>query len=250
MNTVPIVALDVPDEPKALALVRRLGDACDFYKIGGELFTACGPSVVDAVRREGKRVFLDLKFHDIPNTVRAASRSAATCGASLMTVHAVGGQSMVQAAVEGAGDQCGVLAVTVLTSMDGQALSESLGRRVTSVSDEVARLAMVAEAAGAHGVVCSGQEAARVVADHSGKLATLVPGVRLRGDSAQDQSRVVTPRDAAQAGATYVVLGRTVTAAADPVDAMRQVLAELSVPQAVLTLSNQRGLTPGSDPGV
>jgi orotidine-5'-phosphate decarboxylase len=228
MNPIPIVALDVPDEQTALALVRRLGDACDFYKIGSELFTACGPSVVDAVRREGKRVFLDLKFHDIPNTVRAASRSAATCGAALITVHAIGGQSMVQAAVEGAGSQCAVLAVTVLTSMDGRALSEAIGRRVESLPDEVARLAVIAEAAGARGVVCSGQECARIVADHSGRLATLVPGVRLRGDAAQDQSRVVTPRDAAQAGATYVVLGRTVTAAADPVDAMGRVIAELS----------------------
>ena len=242
MKPIPIVALDVPDEQSALALVRRLGDACDFYKIGGELFTACGPSVVDAVRREGKRIFLDLKFHDIPNTVRAASRSAATCGASLITVHAIGGQSMVHAAVEGAGNQCAVLAVTVLTSMDGRALSEAIGRRVESVPDEVARLAVIAEAAGAYGVVCSGQEAARIVADHSGRLATLVPGVRLRGDSAQDQSRVVTPLDAANAGATYVVLGRTVTAASDPVEAMRRVNAELSSAEAP---SNR-----GSDPGV
>ena len=241
MTPIPIVALDVPDEQRALALVQRLGGACDFYKIGGELFTACGPSVVDAVRGAGKRVFLDLKFHDIPNTVRAASRSAAASGASLITVHAVGGQSMVEAAVEGAGSQCGVLAVTVLTSMDGRALSEAIGRRVESVSDEVARLALIAEGAGAHGVVCSGQEAARVVADHAGRLATLVPGVRLQGDSAQDQSRVVTPRDAAQAGATYVVLGRTVTAAGDPVEAMRLVNA---------ALSTTRGQTPGSDPGV
>ena len=242
MNPIPIVALDVPDEQRALALVQRLGEACDFYKIGGELFTACGPSVVDAVRRKDKRVFLDLKFHDIPNTVRAASRSAALNGASLITVHATGGEAMVRAAVEGAGDDCGVLAVTVLTSMDGRALSEAIGRRVESVSDEVSRLAMIAEAAGAHGVVCSGQEASRIVAEHAGRLATLVPGVRLRGDGAHDQSRVVTPRDAALAGATYVVLGRTVTSAADPVDAMRRVNAELSVAEAPSK--------PESDPGV
>lgn len=240
LSPTPIVALDVPDERSALALVQQLGDSCDFYKIGGELFTACGPSVIDAVRREGKRVFLDLKFHDIPNTVRAASRSAASNGASLITVHASGGQSMIHAAVQGAGDQCGVLAVTVLTSMDGTALSDALGRRVESVSDEVARLAMIAESGGAHGVVCSGQEAARIVADHSGRLATLVPGVRLRGDGAQDQARVVTPADAAQAGATYVVLGRTVTASADPVDAMRRVISEF----------RNRGQTLGSDPRV
>ena len=227
MTPIPIVALDVPDEERALALVQKLGDSCTFYKVGGELFTACGPSVVDAVRRAGKRVFLDLKFHDIPNTVRAASRSAAACGASLITVHAIGGVPMVAAAVEGAGKQCGVLAVTVLTSLDGPALSEAIGRRVESVSDEVWRLSAIAREAGAHGVVCSGQEAGRIAADHGGSLATLVPGVRLGGDSANDQSRVVTPADAARARATYVVLGRTVTAAGDPAEAMAKVLAEL-----------------------
>lgn len=227
MSAVPIVALDVPDESRALALVERLGDSCDFYKVGGELFTACGPSIVSAVRREGKRVFLDLKFHDIPNTVRASARAAADAGASLITVHALGGVAMVSGAVEGAGAHCGVLAVTVLTSLDGPAFSEAIGHRVESVSDEVWRLSAIAREAGAHGVVCSGKEAARIAADHGGRLATLVPGVRLAGDSANDQSRVVTPADAARADATYVVLGRTVTAAVDPVQAMRRVLAEL-----------------------
>jgi orotidine-5'-phosphate decarboxylase len=219
VSPVPIVALDVSDEGSALALVRRLGDSCDFYKVGGELFTACGPSIVKAVCREGKRVFLDLKFHDIPNTVRASARSAVASGASLITVHALGGVAMVSAAVEGAGAHCGVLAVTVLTSLDGPSFSEAIGHRVESVSNEVWRLSAIAREADAHGVVCSGKEAAR--------MATLVPGVRLAGDSANDQSRVVTPADAARADATYVVLGRTVTAAADPVQAMRRVLAEL-----------------------
>ena len=229
MSPVPIVALDVPDERSALSIVQRLGDSCGFYKIGGELFTACGPSIVDAVRRQGKRVFLDLKFHDIPNTVRAASRSAAVNGASLITVHAIGGQSMVAAAVEGAGDQCGVLAVTVLTSMDAAAISEAVGRKVESVPDEVSRLAMVAAAAGAHGVVCSGQEAARIAAEHAGRLATLVPGVRLAGDSAHDQARVVTPADAVRARASYIVLGRTVTAAPEPEVARLSVLGDLAL---------------------
>jgi orotidine-5'-phosphate decarboxylase len=228
VTPVPIVALDVADAEHALALVRRLGTACGFYKVGGELFTACGPSVVEAARKEGKQVFLDLKFHDIPNTVRSAARSAASCGASLVTVHAIGGRAMIAAAVEGAGDDCGVLAVTVLTSLDGSALSEAMGRPVDSVSDEVSRLARVARGAGAHGVVCSGHEAARIAREHQGQLATLVPGVRLSGDSANDQSRVVTPADAARAGATYVVLGRTVTTASDPMAAMRRVLDELT----------------------
>ena len=228
MSPIPIVALDVPDVDSALALVRRLGDSCAFYKVGGELFTACGPSVVEAIRNEGKQVFLDLKFHDIPNTVRSASHSAASCGASLITVHAMGGRAMIAAAVEGAGDNCRVLAVTVLTSLDEAGLSEAMGKPVASVSDEVSRLARAAREANAHGVVCSGREAARISAENEGRLATLVPGVRLAGDSVNDQRRVVTPAAAARAGATYVVLGRTVTAAPEPAAAMSRILVELS----------------------
>jgi orotidine-5'-phosphate decarboxylase len=208
-------------------MVRRLGTACSFYKVGSELFTAEGPAIVRSLRDQGKRVFLDLKFHDIPNTVRSASRSAASSGASLVTVHGLGGSSMIAAAVEGAGDGCGVLAVTVLTSLDADLLSAALGRPVSSVSDEVSRLARSSREAGAHGVVCSGHEAARVGSEHGGRLATLVPGVRLEGDASHDQSRVVTPRAAAIVGATYVVLGRTVTAAKDPVLALGQVIDEL-----------------------
>ena len=135
---------------------------------------------------------------------------------------------MITAAVEGAGDQCGVLAVTVLTSMDAEAYSEATGKAVDSVPDEVSRLGRLAREAGAHGVVCSGHEVAQIRTENSDRLATLVPGVRLEGDSANDQSRVVTPADAARVGATYVVLGRTVTRSSDPVSAMKRVLADLS----------------------
>jgi orotidine-5'-phosphate decarboxylase len=227
MTPVPIVALDVPDAGRALALVRLLGDSCGFYKIGGELFTACGPSVVEAVRNEGRKVFLDLKFHDIPNTVRAAARAAASAGASLITVHAIGGSSMLAAAKEGAGELCRVLAVTVLTSLDAEALSDAVGKPIPSVTDEVIRLAQIAQHAGVHGVVCSGHEVARVRDETGNGLATLVPGIRLAGDAANDQSRVVTPVQASEAGATYIVLGRTVTGAADPGAAMVRVLREL-----------------------
>jgi orotidine-5'-phosphate decarboxylase len=229
MSAVPIIALDVPDQPRAMQLVERLGDSCGFYKVGSELFTATGPKIVEAIRDQGKRVFLDLKFHDIPNTVRAAARSASAAGASLLTVHGIGGRAMIEAAVEGAGTGCGVLAVTVLTSLDQSALSSALGKAVTTMSDEVSRVAAIARSAGAHGVVCSGQEAARIASEHGRELAILVPGVRLPGDSANDQSRVVTPRDAVAAGATYLVLGRTVTAAADPISAMRKVLDEMAL---------------------
>jgi orotidine-5'-phosphate decarboxylase len=228
VNTVPIVALDVADERRAMVLVEQLGEACAFYKVGSELFTATGPSMVQSLRERGKRVFLDLKFHDIPNTVRAGCRSAAACGASLVTVHGVGGRGMIEAAVEGAGENCGVLAVTVLTSLDGPTLSESMGKAIAKVSDEVSRLARVARAARAHGVVCSGQEAGRIASEHGNALAILVPGVRLSGDTANDQSRVVTPSDAVRSGATYLVLGRTVTAAVDPAAAMRRVLDEIA----------------------
>jgi orotidine-5'-phosphate decarboxylase len=232
MSAVPIVALDVPDQARAIALVERLGDACNFYKIGGELFTATGPVIVETLRSRGKRIFLDLKFHDIPNTVRSAARSAAGAGATLITVHGIGGRAMIAAAVEGAGQNCGVLAVTVLTSLDESSLSQALGKAVPSVSDEVSRIASIAREAGAHGVVCSGQEASRISAENGEVLAILVPGVRLAGDSANDQSRVVTPAEAVKAGATYLVLGRTVTAASDPAAAMARVLDEIALTAA------------------
>jgi orotidine-5'-phosphate decarboxylase len=231
VKPIPIVALDVPGTERAKSLVRDLGDTCSFYKVGGELFTSVGPGVVEWLRAEGKLVFLDLKFHDIPNTVKSASRAAAACGASLITVHGIGGSAMIAGAVDGAGADCGVLAVTVLTSLDAEHLSHALGRTVTSVSDEVSRVAALARSAGAHGVVCSGHESSRIVQEHGGQLATLVPGVRLPGDSANDQSRVVTPSDAARAAASYIILGRTVTAASDPAFAMRQVSDELSAVQ-------------------
>ena len=226
-----IVALDVAAAADALALVERLGPVCDFVKVGSELFTAAGPAVIDAVRRgpdAGVRdVFLDLKLHDIPNTVRAAARRAAALGARLVTVHASGGRAMMEAAVDGAGDRCGVLAVTVLTSLDASALSEAWGRPVGDVVAEVLRLAALARQSGAQGVVCGGNEAAAVRTRHGSALEILVPGVRLAGGATHDQKRVVTPAAAAAAGATYVVVGRTVTQAGDPRSALEEVRSEL-----------------------
>jgi orotidine-5'-phosphate decarboxylase len=228
-----IIALDVPGAAEAVALAERLGDACDFVKVGSELFTAAGPDVVDAVRRRtgshgsDRDVFLDLKLHDIPNTVRAAARRAAALGARLLTVHTTGGRAMLEAAVEGAGESCGVLAVTVLTSLDGAALGEAWGRTVSDVQGEVVRLSSLARSAGVRGVVCSGFEAEAVRAEHGDALEILVPGVRLAGGGAHDQKRVVTPGAAATAGATYVVIGRTVTQDSDPRAALARVSAEL-----------------------
>ena len=211
-----IVALDVPDGAQALALLARIGARADFVKVGSELFTAAGPELVARVRADSRDVFLDLKWHDIPTTVRNAARSASRLDVRLVTVHASGGRAMVEAAVEGAGPSCGVLAVTVLTSLDSTSLGEAWGRTIARVQDEVLRLADLARAAGARGIVCSGAEAAAVRAAHGSALELLVPGIRLAGGDAHDQARVVTPEAAVAAGASYLVLGRAVTGAPDP----------------------------------
>lgn len=231
MSARVIVALDVSTAHRAIELVRNLGPACDFVKVGSELFTAAGPAVVrdlaagDADGPE-RAIFLDLKFHDIPATVRGAARSAAALGASLLTVHASGGREMVEAAVEGAGPGCGVLAVTVLTSLDAAALGGAWGRMVADVTEEALRLSDIARSAGARGVVCAGTEAAAIRARHGGSLELLVPGIRLAGGDAHDQRRVSTPAAAVAAGASYLILGRAVTAARDPVAALARARAE------------------------
>ncbi|HUF27810.1 MAG TPA: orotidine-5'-phosphate decarboxylase [Gemmatimonadaceae bacterium] len=253
MTVTPIVALDMGSLAEATTVVDRLDGLCRFYKVGQELFTAEGPRIVRALREHNLEVFLDLKFHDIPNTVRAAVRTAAALGVRLVTVHAAGGAAMLAAAVEGAaegtatlpksGSQrgrgrqgvslgpsgCGVLAVTVLTSMRAADVGEAWGRdaRSISVEAEVLRLAGMASAAGAYGLVCSGAEVRAVRAVHGDALALLVPGIRPAGGAAHDQARVVTPGEAARSGAHYLVIGRAVTGAADPREAMNAVLAEI-----------------------
>lgn len=228
MTTTPIVALDVQGMAEARGIIDLLGDECRFYKIGSELFSAEGPAVVRMVREAGCEVFLDLKYHDIPNTVRGAARSAARLGASLITVHASGGREMTEAAVDGAGARTRVLAVTVLTSHSAESIGEAWGREELDVIDEVLRLAHLARAAGAHGAVCSGKEAAAVREREGAGFQLLVPGVRLAGGPAHDQTRVVTPAEAVRAGADYVVLGRAVTGAEDPRAAMQRIRRELA----------------------
>lgn len=217
---VPIVALDVPNAGAARALVERLGSGPDFYKVGLQLYTREGPAVVEWLRAAGKRVFLDLKLLDIPNTVHGAAAAAAELGVDLLTVHALGGDAMVRAAVEGAGgpaSKTGVLVVTVLTSFDAAGYADALGvLPVEPTQDVVLRFAGRAVAAQARGVVCAGSEAAAVRAQFGAKLRTMVPGLRLEGGASHDQARVVTPTDVRRAGATWVVVGRAVTAAADP----------------------------------
>jgi len=222
----PIIALDVPSLDAALALLERLGPDADFVKVGLELFTAEGPRIVERLRGDGRRVFLDLMLHDIPNTVKGAAQRAAAMDVQLLTVHGYGGVAMVEAAVEGAGAGTGILVVTVLTSFEREALGVALGREVPEMGAEVLRLAGVASVARAHGIVCSGHEVASVVTTYP-QLSPLVPGIRLAGGATHDQARVVTPERAAADGAAYLVLGRAVTGAPDPAAALAGIRATL-----------------------
>ncbi len=227
VSVTPIVALDVSSLGAALSLVERLGDSARFYKVGSELFTRAGPDIVAQLRGRQRDVFLDLKFHDIPNTVANAVSAAADMGVALTTVHAAGGAAMLRAAAEAASPACLVLAVSVLTSLDAAAVAVVWGRRDLDVEQEVLRLARTAADAGIRGLVCSGSEAVRVRSELGGAMKLVVPGIRFADGSTQDQARVVTPAAAARAGADYVVIGRAVTAAEDPVAAMLRIKTEL-----------------------
>jgi orotidine-5'-phosphate decarboxylase len=226
-NPIPIVALDVPSLSAAKELVRRLGPGPDFFKVGLQLYTKEGPAVVEWLRGAGKKVFLDLKLHDIPNTVKGAAASAAALGVDLLTVHAIGGEEMIRAAVEGAGST-GILGVTVLTSFDEAAYGEAIGAPGIKLTNAVNRLAAATAKAGARGVVCAGAEAAGIRAQHGADFGTLVPGVRPPDGEVNDQARTSTPADLRNAGATWAVLGRAVTAAKDPGRAYSEILASLT----------------------
>ncbi len=223
-----IVALDVPSLSLAEALVDRLDERCEFYKVGLQLFSAAGPQAVEMLRYRSKRVFLDLKLHDIPNTVRGAARAAAGMGAALLSVHASGGRAMLEAAVDGAGGDCRVLAVTLLTSLDGNAVSEVWGRPVESPEAEVLRLAELAVSAGVSGIVCGGSELRAVRSRHGERLELLVPGIRAVGAALNDQARTVTADAAARDGASYLVVGRPVTEAADPAAALEAIQSSIA----------------------
>ena len=231
-RAVPIVALDFRTSDAALQMVELLGDRCGFYKVGSELFTVAGPGIVRQLTGLGKRVFLDLKFHDIPNTVQRAVAAAVELGASILTVHASGGERMIRSAVDEAGAGCEIFAVTVLTSLTRADLDAAWGAgsgepAEGDLTPDVLRLAGLARRAGVAGVVCSGLEAPVISDSFGASLKLLVPGVRLPGADRGDQSRVVTPVEAARAGASYIILGRTVTSVADPAHAMDQAVASL-----------------------
>ncbi|HYB42760.1 MAG TPA: orotidine-5'-phosphate decarboxylase [Candidatus Methylomirabilis sp.] len=226
-----IVALDVDTPAAALDLVERLDGLVTRFKIGSQLFTAAGPSAVEAVQKRGGHVFLDLKFHDIPNTVAGAAREAARLGVFMFNVHASGGTAMMRAAAEGAAAEPAarrplVVAVTVLTSLDRGALAREL-RVTTSVEGHVLHLCQLARESGLDGNVASPNEIRAIRNSLGDGWIIVTPGVRPAGSAAGDQSRIATPRAAAQAGAHYLVVGRPITAAPDPAEAARAVLAEI-----------------------
>jgi orotidine-5'-phosphate decarboxylase len=222
-----IVALDFADAASALTLVERLDPALCRLKVGKELFTAAGPEFVRALVARGYEVFLDLKFHDIPHTVAAACRAAAELGVWMLNVHASGGSRMMTAAREVLSNPAGplLIAVTVLTSMSAEDLSE-VG--VTDApADQVLRLARLAQQCKLDGVVCSAQEASMLRADMGANFRLVTPGIRPAGAEAGDQRRVMTPLQALSAGATDLVIGRPITAAADPLVALQQIQFDL-----------------------
>ena len=231
-----IIALDVPSLDEAMGLVDSLGEGTDFYKVGLELFTREGPSVVRALAARDKRIFLDLKLHDIPNTVARAVTRARDLDVDLLTLHVTGGRSMMEAAVEAAGADLTLLGVTVLTSMTASDVEGSWGREVGSLEEEVVRLARLAQESGVGGVVASVREAVPIKEAVGPDLVVVTPGIRLAGDAAHDQARVSTPAEAVAAGADYLVIGRSVTQALDPVEALRRVCAQAAGPSAVPTV--------------
>jgi len=225
-----IVALDVSSAREARDLVLRIGPAAGIYKVGLQLFTAEGPEFVRELVRSGRKVFLDLKFHDIPNTVGLAVRQAAELGVYMLTIHGSGGSGMLKAAAEAASGRVKLLAVTVLTSIGDQDLQEiGVAGRVV---DQVLRVAALAKTAGFSGVVASPQEAAQIRQSLGEGFAIVTPGVRPRGAALNDQQRVATPGEAIASGATHVVVGRPITHAGDPAKAACEIIREMEFHQA------------------
>lgn len=224
-----IVALDFPEAASALALARRLTSELCRLKVGKELFTAAGPALVDTLVQSGFAVFLDLKFHDIPNTVAHACKSAAGLGVWMLNVHAMGGRTMLAAAREALGetpDRPLLTAVTVLTSMSAQDLAE-VG--IEETPEQLAsRLAALTESCGLDGVVCSALEAARLRSERRPGFLLVTPGIRPASEASQDQKRVATPQLALASGVSYLVIGRPVTRAPDPLAALRGIHHEIT----------------------
>jgi orotidine-5'-phosphate decarboxylase len=224
-----IVALDVSTAAAAHKIVAAVGDSALTYKVGMQLYTAVGPQIVRDLVVSGRRVFLDLKYHDIPNTVGAAVAEAEKLGVSMLTIHGAGSTKMIRAATDAAKIRADlmVLAVTVLTSMDGHDL-ETIGVRGT-VEDSVVRLATLALANGCKGIVTSAREVSTARAKLGDRFAIVTPGVRPAGTNVGDQVRVVTPAEAIAAGASHIVVGRPITEAPDPAAEARAILGQISL---------------------
>jgi len=224
-----IVALDFPAAEPALALASQLAPELCRLKVGKELFTRCGPDLVEALQARGFDVFLDLKFHDIPNTVAGAVRAAAELGVWMVNVHAAGGRRMMEAAalaVQSCSQPPLLIAVTVLTSMSDEDLRE-MGY-TESAAERVSRLAALTEDCGLDGVVCSALEAPVLRKQCGDRFKLVTPGIRMHGDDAGDQRRVLTPADALANGSDYLVIGRSVTGSVDPLAALQRVHRELA----------------------
>jgi orotidine-5'-phosphate decarboxylase len=217
--------MDVSTEVTLLDLVRRLRGEVGMFKVGKELFTSLGPRAVELIRGEGAKVFLDLKFHDIPNTVAGAVRAADSLGVEMLTVHASGGTAMLRAAVDAASDRLSVIAVTVLTSLD----QEELHRVGLSGTPEEAavRLGRLAIENDAHGLVCSALELQKLRSSLGPDPLLVTPGIRPAGSAADDQARVATPRKAIADGADFLVIGRPITRAPDPAVAAEAIAGEI-----------------------
>jgi len=228
-NPKVIVALDYADASSALSLVNQLNPQLCGLKVGKELFTAAGPHLVESLVNKGFKVFLDLKFHDIPNTVAKACEAASRLGVWMLNVHASGGLPMMQAAKEGvakSGQQPLLIAVTVLTSMDQTTLNQ-IGV-AGNLQDQVLNLAKLTKQAGLDGVVCSAQEAP-ILRQHLGADFCLVtPGIRPTDAKSDDQTRIVTPSQALALGASYLVVGRPITQAEDPLTALQAIVTEIA----------------------
>ena len=227
-RTALIAALDVDSREEAFAIVEKIGSSVEWYKVGKQLFTRCGPELISGLKQRGKKVFLDLKYHDIPNTVAQAVRSAAAIGANMVNVHASGGPAMLKAAAQAAAESkiC-LIAVTVLTSLDQQELN-AIGIQ-DSPADQVLRLARLTQQAGLAGVVCSAREITLIQNACGKDFLTIVPGIRPAGADAGDQKRIMTPAQAAAAGASYIVVGRPILAASDPSEAAQAIRQELTL---------------------
>lgn len=230
-----IIPLDVPAVDEALALVDRLGESATFYKVGLELYTRGGPTVVEELLSRDKRVFLDLKLHDIPNTVARAVAVASDLGVELLTVHASGGPTMLEAAVEARSGDLALLGVTVLTSLSPDEMSTVWDREIRSVREEVGRLAMFARNAKMDGVVASALEASWLRGQLGADFLIVTPGIRPLGSQRDDQNRVTTPADAVRAGSDYLVIGRPITGADDPGAALAAILEEMEEAQEAPT---------------